>query len=99
MNKRKKIEVIKESFYNLEMQYEESIKYAYKILEIIPKRLYKYRIRNEQNIEILKEKKAWFSNSSTWNDQLNATVLYDIEKGIEYINNNIREITTKLSLS
>lgn len=45
----------------------------------IPKKLYKYRECNEQNLNSLRNKKAWFSNPITWNDKIDVTILFELK--------------------
>ena len=55
------------------------------ISRILPSRLYKYRKCNNNNLRTLKNRKAWFSKPSTWNDKIDVTVTYNLEKDLEYI--------------
>lgn len=36
------------------------------------------------NYKLLRIKMRWFSNSSTWNDPIDVTVKYNIEKDVAY---------------
>lgn len=67
------------------------------LLGIIPQRLYKYRKCNNNNLNALKNKKAWFSNPNTWNDQIDVTVAYDIQKDIEYLDEHFDEYVLKFA--
>ena len=62
-----------------------------KIGEQVPHRLYKYRECNNNNLNALKNKKAWFSNPLTWNDKIDVTVTYDLEKDLQYIESHMDE--------
>lgn len=105
MNNKKRLEFIKQNYFNnrsisllpKEVQEEALLAYANSLLEIVPKKLYKYRICNDNNLNILREKKAWFSNPSTWNDPLDVTVSYDIEKDLKYIKENIDKIAINMA--
>ena len=105
MNNKKRLEFIKQNYFNnraisllpKEKQEEALLLYANSLLEIVPKKLYKYRICNDNNLNILREKKAWFSNPSTWNDPLDVTVSYDIEKDLQYIKENIDKIAINMA--
>ena len=105
MNNKKRLEFIKQNYFNnraisllpKEKQEEALLLYANGLLELVPKKLYKYRICNDNNLNILREKKAWFSNPSTWNDPLDVTVSYDIEKDKQYIKENIDKIATNMA--
>ena len=48
------------------------------LLTIIPNHLYKYRVCNENNLNALKNRKAWFSNPNTWNDKIDVTAAYNL---------------------
>lgn len=80
----------KESFYE---------EWTKKILAIIPNNLYKYRACNENNLSALRNRKAWFSNPSTWNDPIDVTVQYNIEKDLELLNENFDDYALKFAFS
>lgn len=69
------------------------------LIKSIPSRLYKYRECNNNNLAALKSKKAWFSNPNTWNDQIDVTVDYNLEKDIEYLDAHFDEYVIKFALS
>ena len=60
-----------------------------KVIQIIPKHLYKYRECNDNNLKSLETKTAWFSNPNKWNDPIDVTVKYNMEKDIEIMENNM----------
>ena len=107
MNNKKRLEFIKQNYFNnraisllpKEEQEEVLLTYAAGLLEIVPKKLYKYRACNDNNLNIIREKKAWFSNPSSWNDPLDVTILYDLEKDIKYLNDNVVDISIKITYS
>ena len=107
MNNKRKLEFIKQNYFNnraisllpKEEQEEALLTYANGLLEIVPQKLYKYRICNDNNLNILREKKAWFSNPSTWNDPLDVTVAYDMEKDLQYIKENIDKIAVNIAFN
>ena len=39
----------------------------------------------------------WFSNSSTWNDPIDVTVKYNIEKDVELLDSNFDEYALKFA--
>lgn len=45
-----------------------------------PTKLYKYRTCTRNNINNLKNGKAWFSSPLSWNDKVDCTILLDLEK-------------------
>ena len=69
------------------------------LLNIIPERLYKYRQCNNNNLSALKNKKAWFSNPRTWNDQIDVTVAYDIKKDIKYLDEHFDDYVLRFAFS
>lgn len=69
------------------------------VLNVIPQRLYRYRKCNKNNLNALKNKKAWFSNPSTWNDQIDVTVAYDIQKDIKYLDEHFDEYVLKFAFA
>ena len=70
-----------------------------KISGILPSRLYKYRKCNNNNLNALKNKKAWFSKPSTWNDKIDVTVTYNLEKDLKYIEQNFDEYVLSFAFS
>lgn len=48
-----------------------------------PTKLYKYRICTRNNINNVKNGKAWFSSPMSWNDKVDCTILLDLEKFCE----------------
>ncbi len=76
--------------------YEEWIK---TLLRIVPLNLYKYRSCNEDNLKMLKNKTAWFSCPSTWNDQIDVTVSYDLDKDVEEIEKNFDNYVCKFAFA
>lgn len=69
------------------------------ILETAKLKLYKYRQCNDINLSALKNRKAWFSNPSKWNDPLDATVKYNIEKDIKILDDNFDDYVLKFAFS
>lgn len=69
--------------------------WAEEILTIVPTRLYKYRACNENNLNMLRDRTAWFSCPSTWNDPIDVTVFYDLEKDSQLLQEQLDEIVTK----
>lgn len=49
------------------------------------------------NYKLLRSKMRWFSNSSTWNDLIDVTVKYNIEKDVELLDSNFDEYALKLA--
>ena len=70
-----------------------------KIVSIVPKNLYKYRVCNNYNLDSLRNKKAWFSNPSAWNDPIDMTVKYNIEKDIKLLKDNFDYFVLKFAFS
>ena len=60
------------------------------MMKSIPKKLYKYRECNEQNIDALKKKQIWFSSPNYWNDKADVTVAFDLIKDKNYIEKNFK---------
>jgi hypothetical protein len=48
-----------------------------------PTKLYKYRTCTRNNINNVKNGKAWFSSPMSWNDKVDCTILLDLEKFCE----------------
>ena len=69
------------------------------VLSVAPKRLYKYRVCNDDNLRILKERKAWFSSPRTWNDPIDVTVLYNLEKDFKELEDNFDNLVVKFAFS
>lgn len=69
------------------------------IKESTPLNLYKYRECNENNLNALKSRKAWFSNPSTWNDPIDVTVQYNIEKDIQLLDKNFDNYVLKFAFT
>lgn len=69
------------------------------MLPQIPVQLYKYRSCNDNNLAMLKNKTAWFSSPSTWNDPIDVTVLYDMEKDNKLLQEHINQIVGKTVFS
>lgn len=49
------------------------------------------------NYKLLRSKMRWFSNSSTWNDPIDVTVKYNIEKDVELLDSNFDEYALKFA--
>ncbi len=69
------------------------------MLSQIPKNLYKYRVCNDNNLNALKDRKAWFSNPNTWNDPIDVTVLYNLEKDVQYLDEHFDDYVVKFAFS
>lgn len=67
------------------------------IASIIPLKLYKYRECNENNLSALKNKQAWFSNPSTWNDPIDVTVQYNLEKDLKLLDETFDDYVLKFA--
>lgn len=65
----------------------------------IPRYLYKYRVCNENNLNSLKNRKAWFSNPSTWNDPIDATVKYNLAKDLKDLEDNFDDYVVKFAFT
>ncbi len=76
--------------------YEEWVK---TLLSIIPTHLYKYRACNEDNLRMLRNKTAWFSCPSTWNDQIDVTVSYDLDKDVDELEKNFDKYVYKFAFA
>ena len=106
MKNEEKLEYIKANYIALrtwqileddkDIFYDELIK---KIREVIPSRLYKYRKCNNNNLNALKNKKAWFSKPSSWNDKIDVTVIYCLEKDLEYIEQHFDDYALNFAFS
>lgn len=69
------------------------------IKRIVPLSLYKYRECNDNNLNALRNKKAWFSNPSTWNDPIDVTVQYNLEKDLKILEENFDDYALKFAFS
>lgn len=69
------------------------------ILSSIPRNLYKYRVCNDNNLNALKNKKAWFSDPNTWNDPVDVTVLYNLEEDIKHLDEHFDDYVVKFAFS
>lgn len=69
------------------------------LINVIPTNLYKYRECNDNNLSALKNKKAWFSNPSTWNDPIDVTVKYNIQKDLKLMDENFDSYVLKFAFS
>ena len=58
-------------------------KWINELTNVVPINLYKYRECNDNNLSTLRNRKAWFSNPSTWNDPIDVTVQYNLEKDLK----------------
>lgn len=63
----------------------------------IPTYLYKYRECNENNLSALKNKKAWFSNPTSWNDCLDVTVHCDLKKDLAIFKESYDKYVPKIA--
>lgn len=68
------------------------------LANIIPINLYKYRECNDNNILALRNKKAWFSNPSTWNDPIDVTAQYNLKKDLKILDENFDDYVLKFAL-
>ena len=73
--------------------------WSMEVLQNAPTHLYKYRICNENNLAMLRNKTAWFSCPDTWNDPIDVTVKYDFQKDAQLLENSIDEIAIKMAFS
>ena len=73
--------------------------WAEEILTIVPTHLYKYRACNENNFNMLRNRTAWFSCPSTWNDPIDVTVSYDLERDSQIIQEQMDEMATKMAFT
>lgn len=69
------------------------------LLRIVPHRLYKYRKCNNNNLNALKNRKAWFSNPSTWNDPIDVTVDYNLERDVKVLEEHFDDYVMKFAHS
>lgn len=69
------------------------------ILTIVPTHLYKYRVCNENNLKMLRNRTAWFSCPRTWNDPIDVTVSYDLGKDLQMLQDNIDKIVIKIAFT
>ena len=69
------------------------------LLTILPSRLYKYRACNEDNLNMLRKRSAWFSCPSTWNDPIDVTVSYDLERDSKILQEKMDEMVTKMAFA
>ena len=74
-------------------------KWISEMLPKIPLKLYKYRSCNNNNLAMLKNKTAWFSCPTTWNDPVDVTVSYDKEKDLCLLQEHIDSIVSKTAFS
>lgn len=74
-------------------------KWITEMLPKIPVNLYKYRSCNDNNIAMLKNKTAWFSCPITWNDPIDVTVTYDMERDNKLLQEHIDQIVGKTAFS
>lgn len=70
-----------------------------RLILTVPKRLFKYRECNEDNLAALKSRKAWFSNPNTWNDPIDVTVAYDLQRDIDYLREHFDDYVLKFAFS
>ena len=56
-----------------------------------------HHIKQSTNYKLLRIKMRWFSNSSTWNDPIDVTVKYNIEKDVELLDSNFDEYALKFA--
>ena len=73
--------------------------WAKEILTIVPAHLYKYRVCNENNLNMIRNRTAWFSCPSTWNDPIDVTVSYDLEKDSKMLKEKEDELAAKMALT
>ena len=69
------------------------------VISNCPKRLFKYRACDLRNFNTLRDKKAWFSSPSTWNDGIDVTVKYDLESDFRYIEEHYDEYVSEIALA
>ena len=70
-----------------------------RLILTVPKRLFKYRECNEDNLAALKSRKAWFSNPNTWNDPIDVTVAYDLQRDIDHLREHFDDYVLKFAFS
>lgn len=73
--------------------------WAKETLTIVPTHLYKYRVCNESNLNMIRNRTAWFSCPSTWNDPIDVTVSYDLEKDSKMLKEKEDELAAKMALT
>ena len=73
--------------------------WAKETLMIVPTHLYKYRVCNENNLNMIRNRTAWFSCPSTWNDPIDVTVSYDLEKDSKMLKEKEDELAAKMALT
>lgn len=73
--------------------------WAEEALTIVPRCLYKYKVCNENNLNMIRNRTAWFSCPSTWNDPIDVTVSYDLEKDFKMLKEKEDELATKMALT
>lgn len=73
--------------------------WAKETLTIVPTHLYKYRVCNENNLNMIRNRTAWFSCPSTWNDPIDVTVSYDLEKDSKMLKEKEDELAAKMALT
>lgn len=73
--------------------------WAKETLTIVPTHLYKYRVCNENNLNMIRNRTAWFSCPSTWNDPIDVTVSYDLEKDSKILKEKEDELAAKMALT
>ena len=73
--------------------------WAEEILMIVPTHFYKYRVCSEKNLNMLRNRTAWFSCPSTWNDPIDVTVSYDLERDGQILQEQIDEIAMKMAFT
>ena len=74
-------------------------KWISEMLPKLPIKLYKYRSCSDNNLAVLKNKTAWFSCPITWNDPIDVTVSYDMEKDNKLLQDYINQIVGKTAFS
>lgn len=85
--KERLIEIIKSNYHNREIieSYSFTNDLLMERLELIPKKLYKYREYNDYNIDSLENDYIWFSPPSECDDDFDCTVHYDLAKQFSQI--------------
>lgn len=68
------------------------------IINTIPYKLYKYRQCNDNNLNALRDKKAWFSNPFKWNDPIDFTTKCDLENDLKTLENNFDDYSLCFSI-
>ena len=72
--------------------------WAKETLTIVPTHLYKYRVCNENNLNMIRNRTAWFSCPSTWNDPIDVTVSYDLKKDSKMLKEKEDELAAKMRM-